>query len=190
MPPVRRLRGQVFGIIGLGRIGLAVAARAAAFQMAIAFHDPYLPAGIEHSLGYRRAVSFEELPQPVRRREPALPADAGDLRAHRRPGDRGRSSQIQSLINTSRGGTVDLDAVERGLRSGRLLARGVRRASGRAARPAPIPLIAAWSRQEAWLEGRLVLTPHAAFYTPESLADMRRLSMLAVMRFPPRGTPP
>ena len=44
-------------------------------------------------------------------------------------------------------------------------------------------LFAAWSREEPWLEGRLVLTPHAAFYTPESLAEMRRLSMLAVVRF-------
>ena len=61
MPPVRRMRGQVFGIVGLGRIGLAVAARARAFGMEVAFHDPYLAAGIEHSLGYRRARTLDEL---------------------------------------------------------------------------------------------------------------------------------
>ena len=181
VPPVRRLRGQVFGIIGLGRIGLAVAARAAAFQMAIAFHDPYLPAGIEHSLGYRRAVSFEELlsrSDVVSLHCPLTPETSELI------DDRAIAAikPDSILINTSRGGTVDLDAVERGLRSGRLLA-----AAFDVLPVEPLDrshsLIAAWSRQEAWLEGRLVLTPHAAFYTPESLADMRRLSMLAVMRF-------
>jgi phosphoglycerate dehydrogenase-like enzyme len=82
------------------------------------------------------------------------------------------------LINTARGGIVDLDAVEAALRSGRLGAAGLdvlpKEPPDRAH-----PLIAAWARNEAWLEGRLVITPHAAFYTPESLADMRRLSAQA-----------
>ena len=37
------------------------------------------------------------------------------------------------------------------------------------------------------LEGRLTLTPHAAFYTPESLADMRRLAMTGVLEFLAHG---
>ncbi len=36
-------------------------------------------------------------------------------------------------------------------------------------------MIAAWRAGEPWLEAHLILTPHAAFCTPESLADMRRL---------------
>lgn len=179
--PIRRLRGRVFGIVGLGRIGLAVAARAAAFRMAVAFHDPYLPAGIEHSLGYRRAEGLEELlgcSDVVSLHCPLTPATADLI------DDRAIAAMKPDaiLINTSRGGTVDLDAIERGLRSEKL---------GAAALDVlPVepldrshPLIAAWSREEPWLEGRLVLTPHAAFYTPESLADMRRLSMLSVVRF-------
>lgn len=86
------------------------------------------------------------------------------------------------LINTARGGIVDLDAVEAGLRDGRL--------SGVALDVLPHepldrrhPLLTAWTAREQWLEGRLLITPHAAFYTPESLADMRRLSMRAVMSF-------
>ena len=63
MPPVRRMLGKVFGIVGLGRIGHAVAARARAFGMEVAFHDPYLPAGDrEHAFGYaRRALTLDEL---------------------------------------------------------------------------------------------------------------------------------
>jgi len=181
MPPVRRMRGRVFGIVGLGRIGLAVAARARAFGMEVAFHDPYLPAGIEHSLGCRRTVILDDLlagSDVVSLHCPLTPETA------RLIDDRAIAVMKTDaiLINTSRGGTVDLDAIERGLRSGKLLAAALD--------VLPVepldrshPLITAWSAEEPWLEGRLVLTPHAAFYTPESLADMRRLSMLAVVRF-------
>ena len=181
MPPVRRMLGKVFGIVGLGRIGHAVAARARAFGMEVAFHDPYLPAGIEHAFGYRRAVTLDELlgrSDVVSLHCPLTPE------TDRLIDDRAISAMKTEaiLINTSRGGTVDLDAIERGLRSGRLLAAALD--------VLPVepldrshPLIAAWSGQEPWLESRLVLTPHAAFYTPESLADMRRLSMLAVVGY-------
>jgi lactate dehydrogenase-like 2-hydroxyacid dehydrogenase len=91
------------------------------------------------------------------------------------------------LVNTSRGGVCDLDAIEAGLRDGRLCAVALD--------VLPVepldrhhPLLAAWSRSEPWLEGRLILTPHAAFYTPESLMDMRRLAAQAVTDFLFRGT--
>ncbi len=35
------------------------------------------------------------------------------------------------------------------------------------------PLVQAYAAREAWLEGRLILTPHAAFYTEPGLLDMR-----------------
>jgi phosphoglycerate dehydrogenase-like enzyme len=91
------------------------------------------------------------------------------------------------LVNTARGGVVDLDAVEAALRDGRLV--------GAALDVLPVepldrshPLLAAWTRREPWLEGRLIVTPHAAFYTPESLADMRRLSAEAIREFFEEGS--
>ena len=181
MPPIRRLRNQVFGIVGLGRIGLAVASRAAAFEMRIAFHDPYLSPGIEKALGYRRASSLHELlsqadivslhcPQTPETRNLIDDAAVADMK----PG--------AILLNTARGGIVDTDAVARGLRSGRLCAAGL---DVLAVEPLDRshPLFAAWIRQEDWLEGRLVVTPHAAFYTPQSLFDMRRLSTMTVVQF-------
>src|SRR6187431_1166818 len=39
--PIYRLRGRVFGIIGLGRIGTATALRAKALGMEVIFYDPY-----------------------------------------------------------------------------------------------------------------------------------------------------
>ena len=38
------------------------------------------------------------------------------------------------------------------------------------------PLIKAFSANEAWLAHRLVMTPHSAFFTPESVFDMRAKS--------------
>ncbi len=76
--------------------------------------------------------------------------------------------------------------MERALRSGRLCAAGLDVLPQEPLDRAH-PLLAAWTKGEAWLEGRLILTPHAAFYTPESLVDMRRLSMLAIVAFLKEG---
>ena len=48
-------------MIGLGRIGVAAARRAAAFDMDVTFFDPYIPNGVELALGFRRAYSVDEL---------------------------------------------------------------------------------------------------------------------------------
>ena len=40
------LKGKTLGIIGLGRIGQAIATRAQAFEMTVIAHDPYLPSAI------------------------------------------------------------------------------------------------------------------------------------------------
>ena len=44
------LRGKTLGIIGLGRIGQAIAVRAQAFDMQVVAHDPYLPPAVAQSL--------------------------------------------------------------------------------------------------------------------------------------------
>ncbi|MEO1844999.1 MAG: NAD(P)-dependent oxidoreductase, partial [Akkermansiaceae bacterium] len=59
--PIRRLRGRVFGIVGCGRIGSAVALRAKSFGFDVVFYDPYLPDGIEKSLGVGRVDTLGDL---------------------------------------------------------------------------------------------------------------------------------
>ena len=76
------------------------------------------------------------------------------------------------LINTARGPIIELDALEEALRSGRL------RAAGLDVLPQEPPdpehtLIRAWREQEDWIVGRLIITPHAAFFNEESYAEMR-----------------
>ena len=44
------LKGKTLGIIGLGRIGQAIAARAQAFEMRVIAHDPYLPSEVAKAI--------------------------------------------------------------------------------------------------------------------------------------------
>lgn len=51
--PLTRLRGQKLGILGLGRIGRAVAEKAGAFGLEILGYDPYLKSGTSEIQGVR-----------------------------------------------------------------------------------------------------------------------------------------
>lgn len=49
------------GLVGLGRIGSAVALRAKGFGLNVIFYDPYLPDGIDRSLGLTRVYTLQDL---------------------------------------------------------------------------------------------------------------------------------
>src|SRR5213082_1853542 len=53
-PMIERLGTQTFGIVGLGRIGTAVALRAKAFNFRVVVFDPYIPNGAELAVGVER----------------------------------------------------------------------------------------------------------------------------------------
>ena len=76
------------------------------------------------------------------------------------------------LVNTARGGLFqNLDVLEKGLRSGRLGGLGTDVLPEEP--PGGHPLIRAWRDFEPWLGGRLVITPHTAYYSESALYDMR-----------------
>ena len=184
-PLIRRLRGATFGIVGLGRIGLAAARRAAGFDMRVVFYDPHLTNGVELSTGTERVHSLAALMAtsdivsihaPLSEETRGM-IDAAALAAAK-PG--------LILINTARGPIVDLDALAAALRSGTVAGAGLDVLPREPADPAH-PLIAAWRAREAWLDGRLVLTPHAAFYSPDAMVDLRRKSIEVVVAYLSEG---
>jgi phosphoglycerate dehydrogenase-like enzyme len=177
-PLVRRHRGSTFGIVGLGRIGLAAARRAAAFDMKVVFFDPHLSNGVDLSTGYERVHSLAELMgradivsvhAPLSDETRKL-LDAAAFAAAR-PG--------LIVVNTARGPIIDLDALEAALRSGRIAGAGI---DVLPEEPSDMdhPLLSAWRRGEDWIKGRLAVTPHAAFYSPSAMADLRLKSVEVV----------
>ena len=78
------------------------------------------------------------------------------------------------LVNTARGEVLQLDAVERGLKEGLLAGAGLDVLPEEPIREDDVhPLITAYREKEDWLQGRMVLTCHTAFYSPESFVDIR-----------------
>lgn len=178
-PVVRRLRGSTFGVVGLGRIGLAAALRARAFGMEIAFYDPYLPSGMEIAVGARRCNTLAELmgsSDVVSVHAPSSEATRGLVDAAAL--DASKPGLI--LINTARGVVVDVDALYDAMKSGKVAAAGLDVLPKEPADPGH-KLIAAWKARESWIDGRLVLSPHAAFFSPPSLVDLRRFAVLTIL---------
>jgi C-terminal binding protein len=166
-----RLTSATLGIVGLGRIGTAVALRAKAFGMIVAFYDPYLPDGYEKTYQVQRLDSLRELARTsdfLSIHAPLTDETEGmineDVLKHCKQG--------MTLINTARGKIVSGDAVYEALADGRL--RGYAADVLEPEPPDPTdPLIEAFVSRERWLDGRVLLTPHAAFYTKESRREMR-----------------
>ena len=95
-PVVRRLRDAVFGIVGLGRIGLAAAMRARGFGMRIAFYDPYLSSGMEIAVGAQRCATLGELMAVSDVAQRARAGNGGDDGHHRRRRASRRPSPVSS----------------------------------------------------------------------------------------------
>lgn len=78
------------------------------------------------------------------------------------------------VVNTARGPILDLGALERCLRDGHLAGAGLDVVPEEPPREPVPPLLRAYRAGEGWLRGRLVVTPHIAFHTPEAWDDIRR----------------
>jgi phosphoglycerate dehydrogenase-like enzyme len=180
-PVVRRIRGLTFGAIGLGRIGTAIARRAAALDMDVIYYDPYLPEGHELGLGFARKQSLEDL---------VAQSDIVSLHVPLSAATRGMVNDAllaqfrddSILINIARGGLVDIDALCRSLKSGKLAAAGLDVLPVEPPSPSPA-LLEAWRNDEDWLAGRLIVSPHAAFYSAAGYVDMRTFSAEILMDF-------
>jgi len=180
-PYGRRLSACTFGVVGIGRIGTAAALRAKGLEMDVVFHDPYQPSGVEHALGVRRADSLEALMGQcdIVSIHTPLNDETRNL-IGRGAFDAARRGII--VINTARGPIVDLDALHDAMKDGRVLAAGLDVLPEEPANLA-VPLIAAWQRNEDWIRHRLVVTPHTAFFTPESMRDIRAFSARTAARY-------
>lgn len=172
--PVSRSNVLQAGIIGLGRIGKAVAIRLKPFGHKVTFYDPYLPRGIEKSLGLQRCRSLNKLLKSsdiVTLHTPLTEETAGMVDGHflrlLKPN--------VILLNTARGGIFkDADTIYRFLRNNPQARIGSDVWPEEP--PRKHPLLNAWKGRQAWLGDRLILCPHTAFYSEGSIAELRFLA--------------
>ena len=156
-----RLRGRTLGLVGCGRIGTATALRAKAFGLRVAFYDPYKPEGLEKALGVERCRRLDELLARSDFLSLHCPLTAEThhiLNAE----TLARLPAGAHVVNTARGPCIDADALLSALDSGH-----VAYAALDVMEREPL------DDERLRRHPRVLLTPHAAFYSVEAFAEMR-----------------
>jgi len=170
---LRRLAALTCGIVGFGRIGRATARKLAAFGCRLLAHDPHLDGEVAGVLCVDLATLLS--------RSDIVIVHAPLLPGTRHLIDRERLALMPKgglLVNVSRGGVVDTDAVIEALQSGQLSAAALDVLESEP--NVPSALLA---------QPGAMLTPHVAFSSDASLAELRRRAAEEVVRVL-QGRPP
>jgi D-3-phosphoglycerate dehydrogenase / 2-oxoglutarate reductase len=159
--PIYRLQGRTLGIIGLGNIGSAVAVRAAGFGLRLLACDPYAPrerfsAVDAEPLDLATLLCQSDLLSlHVPLTDKTRNLLGADEFARMKPG--------VYLVNTSRGQVLDEAVLLRALDAGIVAGAGLD-----VFHEEPLPADSPLLRDE-----RIIVTPHAAFFSEESIIDMQ-----------------
>jgi len=159
--PLRRLEGQVLGLVGFGNIPRALAPKAKAFGFKVLAHDPYVAKEPLSATGVE-GVSFDDLlarSDFISVHAPLLPATRGLMNA----AAFAKMKKGAYVINTARGPLVDEPALVAALDSGHL---GGAALDVVASEPLPkdSPLLN---------RDNVIVTPHTAFYSVEALEELQ-----------------
>jgi D-3-phosphoglycerate dehydrogenase len=167
--PVPALRVLTLGIVGFGRIGQAVAKRAAPFGLRLLVSDPYVPDGVVTAAG-AEAVSLDALLDAsdlVTLHCPLTPETRGVIGA----AELARMKDDAAIVNTARGPLIDLDALATVLQN-----RPTFRAALDVVHPEPLPMDSPLLSLP-----NVILTPHAAYYSIQSVETVRNETFLAAI---------
>jgi D-3-phosphoglycerate dehydrogenase len=121
--PMRRLRGQTLGLVGLGKIGRCTAAKAQGLGLKVIAYDPYAGTAAPKAAGVILMSLEELLPQTdiISLHVPETPETRSLINNHTlailKPG--------AILVNVARGAVVDESALAAALASGRLAGAGL-----------------------------------------------------------------
>jgi len=166
-PKLRRIEGQTLGIVGLGNIGRKIAEKAMGLGLKIVASDsrPVSMPGV-------RVVTFDELlaaSDYVSLHVPFMPATRHLMGREQFA----RMKPTAYLINTARGGLVDQAALAAALEAGQLAGAAL---DVQETEPPDLS-------QPPLNDPRVIVTPHAAFASEESLVNLReRVSRQVAVR--------
>jgi D-3-phosphoglycerate dehydrogenase len=173
---IRRASLMTVGVLGLGRIGKRYAALARECFAKVLACDPYL--NDDEFPSYVQRVGLAELfdqADAISLHVPLNDETRGmvdaSLLAKMKPGS--------VLINTARGGVVDVDALRAALDDGRLDGAGLD----------VLPSEPIAPQHPLARHPRVLLTPHAAFYSCESEVELRRKAALNIVQWAATGRP-
>jgi D-3-phosphoglycerate dehydrogenase len=159
--PLRRLEGQILGLVGFGNIPRMLAPKAKAFGFNVLAHDPYVAKDAFAAAGVE-GVSFDDLlarSDFISVHAPLLPATRGLINA----AAFAKMKKGAFLINTARGPLIDEAALVAALDSSQLGGAALDVVTTE-----PLP-------KGSPLVGRdnVILTPHTAYYSIEALEELQ-----------------
>ena len=176
--PLHRLRGRTLGLVGFGRIARTLGAKASAIGLRIVATDPYVPDDAIREAGAEPASLEDLLAQAdiVSVHAPLTEESRHLIGAEQLAGMKPGAI----LVNTSRGPLVDLEALRVALEDGRLGGVGLDVLESEPP-VAEDPLLR---------RADVVVTPHAAFYSEEAVAELQRKATEQVVAALAGRTPP
>lgn len=166
-PAPRRLRGATLGVVGFGRIGRAVATLGAGLGMRVIVHDPYLVQA-QTDADLKTLEELLSTADVVTLHLPLSPTTRGMLGAEQLAKIRPHAG----VINTARGALLDDLALAAALRTGALAWAAID-AFDPEPPPPSHPLLSA---------PNVVLSPHAGFYSSDSLIAAQSNAAHEVLR--------
>jgi len=173
---IRRAAGLTVGILGLGRIGKRFAHLARNCFGRVIACDPYLidgdfPAYVERVDAPQLFATADVISLHVPLTAETRGMVDGALLARLRPG--------AILVNTARGAVVDIEALRGALDGGRLAAAGLD----------VLPQEPLAADHPLARHPRVLLSPHAAFYSDEAEIELRRKAALNIVQWAQHGRP-
>jgi dihydroxy-acid dehydratase len=173
--PIHRMRGRVFGLLSFGAIARGIAERAKGFGVELWVHDPFIDQDEIRRHG-GRPVSFDELVEG---------SDYLVIQAPLTPDTRAlfdekvlhRMKSTAILVNTARGPIVPDTALHRALKEGWIAGAALDDIEEEPAKQLD------WEPTNPLFGlSNVIITPHAAYYSEESIRQVREIAANEVVR--------
>lgn len=175
--PFNRLQGQTVGVLAFGRIGQTFASKARGMGLNVIAHDAYLAPDAIRAAG-ATPVSWQELLQQSD--YISLHAPLNDSTYHIINADTLAQMKPNAyLVNTARGGLVDANALVEAVRNKKIAGAALD-----VFETEPLP-----QDSPLWDEENILVTPHVAWYSEDSMRDVKIRAAEEVVRVV-QGKPP
>lgn len=174
--PIYRTRGRTMGVVSLGKIGQAISSRAKAFGVTVIAYDPFLPVDIAAKLDIELVSKSDLLERSdyLLMQAPMTP----DTYHFLSDAEFNAMKPGAIIVNTGRGPTIDNQALYRALTEGHIYAAGLDDPEEEPAK------MTHWSPDDNPLFSlpNVLVTPHAAYYSEESILIARETAASEVAR--------